>query len=452
MADLRPSVHKLQHRIEPWQGRWLSKAARTILINSSLSSLLLFILSFYSLPETLHHEIGSVQARFFWAGEGDKQKYHMVCWTDICKPRDQGGLGIMSSKRMNLALLTRWLWRIANGDGGLWLQIICRKYLRDQPLAFCIRMGGSQFWQSVVQLLPVLRIGTSIAVGTGSATLFWFDRWAGDLPFAARFPDLFSIAVEPRISVESALIDLGRLAFRRPFGPPEVAAWQELLDSVALHEPDLSQHHDDCLSWHLEPSGCFSTKSLYRAIAPSPGPGVLDSIWSIRVPLKIRIFMWQWIRGRLPSGVEVLKRQGPGDGICPLCGTVETSNHIFSCVSAQFLWGCLREVIGGNWCHTNFPDLLSEVQSSPLTGRHIRWLLIGVLAWTLWTVRNKLVIQRVPLRRATDAVFKMCGFLQLWRPLSRHQDRDAITSIIADLRSMALRLAPPLPSPPPEPD
>uniref|UniRef100_A0A453BYL1 Reverse transcriptase zinc-binding domain-containing protein n=1 Tax=Aegilops tauschii subsp. strangulata TaxID=200361 RepID=A0A453BYL1_AEGTS len=143
----------------------------------------------------------------------------------------------------------------------------------------------------------LLRIGTSIAVGTGSATLFWFDRWAGDLPFAARFPDLFSIAVEPRISVESALIDLGRLAFRRPFGPPEVAAWHELLDSVALHEPDLSQHHDDRMSWHLEPSGRFSTKSLYRAIAPSPESGVLDSIWSIRVPLKIRIFMWQWIRG-----------------------------------------------------------------------------------------------------------------------------------------------------------
>uniref|UniRef100_A0A453N7N1 Reverse transcriptase zinc-binding domain-containing protein n=1 Tax=Aegilops tauschii subsp. strangulata TaxID=200361 RepID=A0A453N7N1_AEGTS len=121
VAELRSTVGKLQHRIEPWQGRWLSKAARTVLINSSLASLLLFIMSFYSLPETLHHEIATVQGRFFWAGEGDKQKYHMVRWSKICKPRDLGGLGIMSSKRMNIALLTRWLWRIANGDGGLWL-------------------------------------------------------------------------------------------------------------------------------------------------------------------------------------------------------------------------------------------------------------------------------------------------------------------------------------------
>uniref|UniRef100_A0A453KCF3 Reverse transcriptase zinc-binding domain-containing protein n=1 Tax=Aegilops tauschii subsp. strangulata TaxID=200361 RepID=A0A453KCF3_AEGTS len=96
----------------------------------------------------------------------------------------------------------------------------------------------------------------------------------------------------------------------------EVAAWHDLLDAVALHEPDLSQPHDR-LSWCLEPSGCFSTKSLYRAIAPSPSPAVFEYIWTIRLPLKIRIFMWQWIRGRLPSGVEVIKRRGPGDGICP---------------------------------------------------------------------------------------------------------------------------------------
>nr|XP_020193283.1 uncharacterized protein LOC109779090 [Aegilops tauschii subsp. strangulata] len=216
----------------------------------------------------------------------------------------------MSSKRMNIALLTRWLWRISNGEGGLWLRIIQQKYLRGQPLAFCQRSGGSQFWQSIIQLLPVLRTGTSIAVGSSTATLFWFDRWAGDAPFATRFPGLFSIAVEPRVSVAVALIDLGQLAFRRPFGPADTADWHDLLDCIALHEPDLDMG-DDRTRWHLELSGRFSTKSLYQAIAPSPGPEALTTIWEIRLPLKIRIFLWQWIRGRLPSDVEVLKRNGP---------------------------------------------------------------------------------------------------------------------------------------------
>lgn len=126
----------------------------------------------------------------------------------------------------------------------------------------------------------MLRIGTSISVGSGAATLFWFDRWAGDLPFAARFPDLFSIAVEPRISVEAALIDLGRLTFRRPFGPPDLAAWHELLGCIALHEPDVDLVSDRT-AWRLEPSGIFSTKSLYQAIAPSTAPLPLVAVWSI---------------------------------------------------------------------------------------------------------------------------------------------------------------------------
>uniref|UniRef100_A0A453KE83 Reverse transcriptase domain-containing protein n=1 Tax=Aegilops tauschii subsp. strangulata TaxID=200361 RepID=A0A453KE83_AEGTS len=72
VADLRPTVTRMQHRVEPWKGRWLSKAARVILINSSLASLLWFLMSFYSLHETLHQEIAKYQSRFFWAGEGDK--------------------------------------------------------------------------------------------------------------------------------------------------------------------------------------------------------------------------------------------------------------------------------------------------------------------------------------------------------------------------------------------
>nr|XP_040254102.1 uncharacterized mitochondrial protein AtMg00310-like [Aegilops tauschii subsp. strangulata] len=234
-------------------------------------------MSFYSLHVTLHHEIAKVQSRFYWAGDNNKHKYHMVSWPDICKPREQGGLGIMCSKRMNIALLSRWLWRISQGHGGLWLDIIRNKYLRGQPLAFCQRTGGSQFWQSVVQLLPVLRIGTSILVGSRAATLFWFDRWAGDTPFAARFPDLFSIAVDPSISVERALIDLGCLAFRRPFGPPDSADSRELLDCVTLHEPIVDAGADQ-VRWHLVPSGQFSTKSLNQAIAPSTAPAPLTAM------------------------------------------------------------------------------------------------------------------------------------------------------------------------------
>uniref|UniRef100_A0A453ND11 Reverse transcriptase zinc-binding domain-containing protein n=1 Tax=Aegilops tauschii subsp. strangulata TaxID=200361 RepID=A0A453ND11_AEGTS len=162
-----------------------------------LISLLMYVMGFYSLHESLHHEVTKLLSRFFWAGENNKQKYHMVKWSEIYKPKGQGGLGVISSKRVNIALLSKWLWRIQADEGGLWLEIIQAKYLRGQPLAFAPRFGGSQFWQSVIRLMSVLRIRTSIKVGTGSGTLFWLDRWAGTRPFAERFYALFSICVRP---------------------------------------------------------------------------------------------------------------------------------------------------------------------------------------------------------------------------------------------------------------
>ncbi|KAI4989044.1 hypothetical protein ZWY2020_036361 [Hordeum vulgare] len=120
--------------------------------------------------------------------------------------------------------------------------------------------------------------------------MFWFDPCAGAAPFTASFLDMFSITVDPHISVEAALTNLGRLAFRRPFGPLDTIAWHDLLETVALHEPYLDQIVDP-ISWDLEPLGKISTKSPYRAIAGKPTPEPLELIWSIRLPLKIRIFM-----------------------------------------------------------------------------------------------------------------------------------------------------------------
>ncbi|KAE8793679.1 ABC transporter G family member 37 [Hordeum vulgare] len=360
--DLRPSVTKLQLLVEPWQGRWLSKAARVVLINSSVMSLLMYLMGFYCLDESFHHDIAEYQARFFWVGKGDKQKCHMVKWSEICKPKDQGSLGIISSKPMNIALLAKWLWRIASGEGGLWLDIIRAKYLHGQPLVFAPRAGGSQFWQYIVRLLPVLRIRSSIVVGRGNSSLFWLDRWCGPQDFASRFQPLFFICVQQFISVAGALPNLAGITFRRSFRPAERDLWDELVQCVSLHSPSLE---DDVIHWRLEPNGRFTTKSLYQTILPTPGPTELNILRKFMLPLKICIFLWLLVCGRVPSGTEVLKRNGSSDGLCPLCSVPEDCNHIFfTCPAARFMWSCLREAVGGSWSHDNLPDMFAEVLQS----------------------------------------------------------------------------------------
>lgn len=71
------------------------------------------------------------------------QNYHMVKGADVCLPKDLGGLGILASRSMNVALMIRWVWRILRGEGGLWLQLLQAKYLRGVPLLACLRLEDS---------------------------------------------------------------------------------------------------------------------------------------------------------------------------------------------------------------------------------------------------------------------------------------------------------------------
>ena len=77
--------------------------------------------------------------------------------------------------------------------------------------------------------------------------------------------------------------------------------------------------------------------------------------------MKIKIFVWQLLRDRIPSGTEVLKRHGPGDGMCPLCAVPETKTHIlFSCTAAWVLWTFVREALGPHWEALDFAEFLQD--------------------------------------------------------------------------------------------
>ena len=77
----------------------------------------MYMMGMYILPEGVHSSFDKELARFFWQVGDGWPKYHMVKWADICLPKDRDGLGIPASRRMNVALMLRWVWRILRGDG-----------------------------------------------------------------------------------------------------------------------------------------------------------------------------------------------------------------------------------------------------------------------------------------------------------------------------------------------
>ena len=125
-ADWEFLVGIVGHRVDPWQGRFMSSAARLTLTNASLASLPTFSMGLFLLAEGTHAGFDKHLARFFWEGVGDSRKHHWVSWPQVCSPKDQGGLGVTNTRVLNIALMTKWIYRLfSNAEPNtLWLKLI----------------------------------------------------------------------------------------------------------------------------------------------------------------------------------------------------------------------------------------------------------------------------------------------------------------------------------------
>jgi hypothetical protein len=104
-VDLMYVGLKVEKRLPAWQGLLMSSSGKSILIESSLSSLPNYNMGVYLLPEEVHHKMDSARANFYW--DLGKKKYHMVKWANLARPRNFGGLGFTDTRLMNKCLLSR---------------------------------------------------------------------------------------------------------------------------------------------------------------------------------------------------------------------------------------------------------------------------------------------------------------------------------------------------------
>ena len=160
------------------------------------------------------------------------------------------------------------------------------------------------------------------------------------------------------------------------------------------------------------------------------------------MPPKIKIFLWQAFRGRLPAADQICKSNGPGSEFCSLCGDLENMNHIFfHCVLAKLVWSCVRSWLQVTWDPSSFTDLRGLANSLASGTKRVFWVGLGAICWSLWTTRNKLTIKHVFPAKPADCLFKSCIFLQQWRSLTKPEDRDALNLLISKVRASASSLS-----------
>ena len=123
-----------------------------MLINSVLTSLPMFMLSFLEIPKGVLKRLGFYRSRFFWQSDQHKRKYRLTKRNIICRPKDQGGLGVEVLDIKNRSLLSKWLFKLLHEDG-VWHELLSNKYLKDKTISQVqAKPTDSPFWKGLMKV------------------------------------------------------------------------------------------------------------------------------------------------------------------------------------------------------------------------------------------------------------------------------------------------------------
>jgi hypothetical protein len=69
----------------------------------------------------------------------------MIRWSAICRPKEQGGLGIVNTRILNECMLVKWIWKLYSQEDSLWERPVKDKYMRDPDFFKSRDVQGPQF-------------------------------------------------------------------------------------------------------------------------------------------------------------------------------------------------------------------------------------------------------------------------------------------------------------------
>ena len=166
---------------------------------------------------------------------------------------------------------------------------------------------------------------------------------------------------------------------------------------------------------------------------------VSQDLWQIKIPTRIKIFLWYLKRGVVLTKDNLARRNWNGDTRCSFCHSRIYSSPFFECFYAKFLWHAVHLVFGIS-PPISIDDLF--INWSKVVGTiHNSFLLTAAsaLCWTIWIIRNKVVLDKFRPKFFVQVLFRGTHWLRQWARLQRRDDLwDQLTLAGQHLETSAL--------------
>ncbi|KAG8045329.1 hypothetical protein GUJ93_ZPchr0008g13376 [Zizania palustris] len=215
--------------------------------------------------------------------------------------------------------------------------------------------------------------------------------------------------------------NLSSLKFRRNLIGSRFRSWIRLKQMCSgVHLSD----SDDSVVWTLSKNGVFSVKSFYKALKVQNLVKDRSVCWDLRIPLKIKLFLWLTLKNKILTKDNLLKRGWKGGSKnCFFCGKDEFVQHLFfDCVVIRFVWSLLK--IGFNIGPFANQDHLWRAWYLNLN-IHLRKLVgVGLAAvfWTIWKTRNEVCFQNKTVKDPLVIVNLICYWMSSWMILQKSEE------------------------------
>jgi hypothetical protein len=433
--DIQPLVDNILKKVASWRGKLLSHAAKVTLIQSCLTSVPVYLLSFIKFPKWAIKTLNSHFANCLWSDTEGKHKYHLANWESVAMKKEFGGLGIPNLRDLNICLLASWVKRYQADRGKLWKELLDFKNNTNSPNILSSRdTNRSQFFKGFVWEAQAAKLGFRWKIEDRRKVKFWEDNWLGSSSLAVQFWELYVIVNEK----SSTIADLWdgcnlKCTFRRAVNKRLGRFWLEI---VQLASTIKFSDEENAMIWKFTSNGIYSSQSLYKIVNfRGIKPIYFPSIWALKIPPRVQFFLWLLFKNKTLTRDNLAKKQNVNDKTCLFCEELETCQHLFfDCVIAKEMWCRISRVAG-----REIGRSLESIGTCWLSNKKFITLnMISVVAlWAIWKLRNDLCFQNLAWRNMGVVLTKIVVLVQNWTILCPTEKKEELAEFVKNLSCLA---------------
>eukprot|EP00253_Pinus_taeda_P032242 PITA_32242 len=304
--DIWESItNKLKDKVSEWTNRAFNLAGKLVLTKAILQTIPIYMLSALPAPKGVLQQIRNIQRDFLWGKGEEKNKWALVAWDKICKPKSHGGLGLhdpdILDKVLGAKLWWRWLMEIQKPWAKLWKQKYAMNWQETDLIRMTGHIKGSHIWNKACKNKALVQKHSFWEIRNGNLAWFWEDNWQQEgNPSREELASIQTDTIKKGLKKVSDYWDQSRDNDKWRFWKlPDCSELTLLktqakaLASILEKRQILTSTSDDLLRWGSNNQGVFNLKEAKRIATCLNFPNTDKSwkdLWNNPHLMKIKLF------------------------------------------------------------------------------------------------------------------------------------------------------------------